>query len=388
MLTAAQQELRDATREFTEREVVPIAAVMDREDGQIPAELLEKMARIGYFGVNISEEYSGLGLDTVSLCVITEELCRGSLSVGSVIHRNATCGKILELAGTETQRQRWLADIATGRIQTASAGTEPQAGSDAGNIQTRARRNGDNYVITGAKQWCTFANRADALFTYARTSDASKHGGISLFVVEKKPGDDFAPPELTGTRIPTVGYHGMYSYSLHFDGLEVSADNLVGGVEGQGFRQLMGGYEVARTTFAARCVGVAQAAYEAALRYATDRVQFGKPIKEFQAVRFRLADMATQIRAARALTLDAARMVDGAHRADVQAGMAKLFASEMAQQVCWSALYIHGGNGYAVDSDVNRYWRDAALLPIGEGTSDIQREVIARGIVDRRVEWS
>jgi alkylation response protein AidB-like acyl-CoA dehydrogenase len=382
-LTAEHLAIRDTTRRFAEREVMPIASHLDLEDAQIPDPLLAKMGDMGLFGVTLPETHGGLGLDTSALCVVTEELARASLSVGSVIHRNSTLGHILDKFGTEEQRNKYLEGMAKGTIMTSSAGTEPEAGSDAANIQTTAKRSDGGYVLNGSKQWTTFANRADLLFVYARTSNESKHGGISLFMVEK-PAGEFMPPYLTGTHIPTAGYHGMKSYSLHLENLEVPESALVGEVEGQGFRQLMSGYETARITFAFRCVGLAQAAYEAALQYTQERVQFGKPIAQFQAVRFRLADMYTQIQAARSMGFAAAEAFDTGQRADLEAGAVKLFAAEMAHKVAWDALYLHGGNGYAIDANVNRYWRDAGLLPIGEGTSDIQREIIARRILGER----
>lgn len=384
-MTAADidyRELREATREFAEKEIMPIAATLDLEDAHIPDELYAKMGEIGYFGILAPEEYGGLDMNVTALGVVTEELCRASLSVGSLIQRNVITGDILQRYGTTDQKDRYLEGLATGRLQSASAGTEPNAGSDAANVQTTARLDGDNYIVNGTKQWCTNADIASVLFTYVRTSAESKHGGLSLLMVDK-PRGEFIPPKLDGTHLKSVGYRGMWSFQLYFDGLEVPAENLVGGSEGQAFRQQMGGYEIARTAFAFRCVGLAQAAYEAAVQHANDRVQFEKPIKEFQAVRFRLADMRTQIEAARALAMTAAAKVDSGERADLEAGMAKLFAGEMAHKVCWEALYIHGGAGFALDTPVNRYWRDSALLPIGEGTSDIQREIIARSILGR-----
>lgn len=383
-LSPQHLEFRDVARDFTNSRVKPIAAELDLKDERIPESLLQEMGSMGFFGVSIPEAYGGLGLDSVSLCVLTEELAAGSLAFGSVIHRNSICGDILSKNGTEEQKQRFLPGMAAGTLQTASAGTEPEAGSDAGNVQTRAVLDGDSYVVNGPKQWCTFADRANVLFTYVRTSDAVKHRGISLLLVEKEVGDGFDPPTLIGNHLRTAGYHGMHSYSLQFSDRLVPQDNLLGGEEGYGFRQLMTGYETARITFAFRCIGLARAAYESARAYAKERVQFDRPIAEFQAVRFRLADMATQIEAARALGYAAARRFDEGHRADLEAGMAKLFASEMAHRICWEAVYLHGGNGYAIDADVNRYWRDSGLLPIGEGTSDIQREVIARRILGER----
>lgn len=382
-LTQEQVRIQEATREFAEKEVKPIAGKMDRDYGQIPLDLIGKMGQMGLFGVSLPEEYGGLGLDTVSLCLVTEELSRASLSVGSIIHRNSICGHILGKFGTPHQKLKFLNGMASGKLQAASAATEPEAGSDAANIKTFAKLDGTAYSISGTKQWCTNADRADVIFLYARTSKEHKHRGISLFMVEK-PAGGFDVPGLAGTHIPTAGYRGMNSYSLYLDGLRVPREMLLGEVEGQAFKQLMSGYETGRITFASRCIGLAQAAYESARAYAMQRVQFDKPIAQFQAVRMRLADMATNIEAARQLTLHAARRFDAGGRADLEAGMAKLFASEMAHKVAWEALYIHGGNGYALDTDVNRYWRDAGLLPIGEGTSDIQREVIARSILGER----
>jgi alkylation response protein AidB-like acyl-CoA dehydrogenase len=382
-LDADLLELQSVVRDFSQCEVAPIASKLDLEDERIPGDVMAKMADMGLFGVNLPERYGGSELGATGSCMVTEELAAANLSVGSVIHRNASCGEILHRFGTDEQQERWLRAIATGAVQTASAGTEPNAGSDAANIQTTAVRDGDHYVVNGTKQWCTNADRADLLFTYVRTDRAEKHRGVSLLVIEKPPGE-FLPPHLTGTHLPTAGYRGMWSYTLHFDDLRVPSANLVGGIEGQGFKQLMATYEIARTTFAFRCVGLARAAYEAARDYAKERVQFDQPIAAFQAVRFRLAEMATQIEAARALGYATARAYDAGGRVDLQAGMAKLFASEMARRVCWDALYLHGGNGYAIETPVNRYWRDSGLLPIGEGTSDIQREIIARRLLGER----
>jgi alkylation response protein AidB-like acyl-CoA dehydrogenase len=385
ILTQDHLDLQKTTRAFAEAEIAPLSREIDMTRGEIPESLVRKMAELGVFGINISAKYGGSGLDAISACIVTEELCKANLAMGSVIHRNMLCGHILERYGTEEQKQRWLPGMADGSIMTATAGTEPEAGSDAANVQTRARLDGGHYTINGTKQWCTFANRANLIFVYARTSNEHKHKGISLFVVEKEPGDDFVPPGLTGSWLPTVGYQGMHSFMLNFDDFEVPAGNLLGGEEGHGFYQLMSAYEIGRITLAFRCTGVAQAAYEAAVTYTQQREQFGQPISDFQAVRFRLADMATEIEAARALGYSAAMLFDDGKPAAGPAGMAKLFAAEMVLRVTWGALYLHGGNGYALESDVNRYWRDAALLPIGEGTSDIQREIIAKAILGRKV---
>lgn len=383
-LSAEIEEMKDVTRQFTDREVVPIAHKIDAEQGEIPPELIAKMSEMGFFSVIFPEEYGGLNLGAMGLAVVTEELSRGWLAVGSLPGRNWLCGHILCQSGTDEQKERFLPRMAAGTIQSASAGTEPEAGSDAANIKVKAIRDKDVYKVSGTKSWCTFSNRADVLFTYCRTSNESKHHGISLLLCEKKPGNDFMAPSLTGSQIRTIGYHGMNTYQLFFDEFEVPVENLVGGVEGKGFIQLMKGYEMGRVQFAFRCIGVAQAAYEAALTYAKDRIQFDQPIAKFQAIRFRLSDMATQIEAARQLGYHAAMKIDNGQRADLEAGMVKLFASQMAKRVCDSALEIHGGNGMAQEFPVSRFWRDSALFTIGEGTSEIQKEIIARRILGER----
>lgn len=379
-LTDEQRQIQEMARDFADREIAPIAREVDLNDLSIPEPLIQKMAAGGFFGMLISPEYGGAGLDAVSVGLVTEQFCRASLGLGSVIQRNLLVGDVLEKHGTDEQKQRWLPGIASGEIQTCTSGTEPEAGSDAASLKTKAVRDGDEYVLDGAKQWSTFADRADLLFVYVRTDQTQKHRGISLVVVEKEPGPGFVPPTLTGTHLETAGFHGLHSFSLHFDGHRVPVENLIGGVEGRGFYQLMGGYEIARILIGFRCVGIAQAAYDAAFRYSMEREQFGQRIGDFQAVRFKLADMAAEIEAARALAMAVAVTYDRGGRCDTEAGMVKLFASEMAARVTWNAMILHGGMGYARDSDVNRYWRDSALMTIGEGTSDIQREIIARGL--------
>ena len=384
MLRDEHLRIQQLARRFAEQEIMPIADELDQREATIPAQNLKKMGELGFFGLLISEAYGGLGLGMVAVGLVTEELSRAWLSVGSVIARNIFCGFILERTGSGEQKRRWLPGLATGEVQTASAGTEPEAGSDAANIQTRAVREDGYYLVNGTKAFCTFADVADVLFTYVRTDDAvPKHRGISLLLVEKPRGESFIPPYLTGKRIRTLGYRGMNTYLLYFNGLKVPAENLVG-EEGKGFYYLMQGYEVARIQFAFRATGLARAAYEAALKYAQDRVQFGRPIAQFQAIRFKLADMVTEIEAARQLAFYAAERFDRGERCDLEAGMAKLFATEVAVRAARESLQIHGGVGYTMELPVQRYLRDALLLPIGEGTNEIQREVIARRILGER----
>lgn len=383
-LTEEQTAIQDMARRFAQKEIAPLARDVDVNDAGFPEPLLAKMREAGFFGMGIGTDYGGLGLDTVSMGLVTEELCRGNLAMGSIVQRNWLCGHILETFGTPEQKARWLPGMASGAHQSCTAGTEPEAGSDAANIKTSARREGDHYVVNGAKQFTTFAGRADMIFTYVRTSTEHKHGGISLLVIEKEPGEGFMPPHITGKHIKTAGYHGLPSYSLYFDDLRVPADNLVGGVEGKAFYQLMFGYERARVLIGFRCIGIAQAAYDAAFKYTQERVQFGKRIVEFQAVKHKLADMATELAAARALAHSVAQTLDRGIRCNTEAGMVKLFCSEMAARVTRTAMLLHGGIGYAIDTDVNRYWRDGMLMSIGEGTSDIQREVISKGLLNAK----
>lgn len=375
--------MKDAARIFAEKEIEPIAQELHLADKEIPDDVIKKMSDMGIFGLTAPEDHGGLGLGSLAAAAVTEELSRAWLSVGSLPARNWTLIDILLRSGTEEQKQRFLPGLISGEVQAAHSGTEPEAGSDAGNIQTMAVKEGEAYYLNGSKLWCTHAFRAEVISCFVRTSKESKHGGISLLLIEK-PRGGFPGPEFTAQKLNTVGYHGMHSYQLFFDGLEVPAANLVGGVEGMGFKQLMKVYEFARMQFGFRCIGMAQAAFEKAREYASMRVQFGKTINSFQAIRFKLADMATEIEAARQLGYMVARKLDRGERADLEAGMFKLFAADVTQRACHEAVQIHGGMGFAIESAVNRYWRDAGLLTIGEGTSEIQREVIARRIIEGR----
>ena len=383
-LTEDQELFKRTIHEFVEREIVPIADQLDNAEKEIPMPVIRTMAELGYFGLIFPESYGGMGLDTLSMAIVAEELSRGWLSVGSVMTRMIITGSLLMSAGTEEQRRRFLPKICSGELLTAAAFTEPDAGSDTGSMKCRAIREGDHYLLRGEKTWCTFANRAHILTVLARTDpDASKgHKGLSMFLVEKEPGDGFHPPELAGSPIPTIGYKGMKSYSLGFDGYQVAAQNLLGGEEGRGFYQLMPTYEYARIQTAARAVGVAQAAFEAALRYAQERIQFGRPISDHQVIRHKLAHMATDIEAARRLCYYAAECKDRGGRSDLEAGYAKVFAAEMAERVTSEALQVFGGYGYSREYPVQRFWRDARVFRIFEGTSEIQYEIIAKRLLD------
>jgi (2S)-methylsuccinyl-CoA dehydrogenase len=386
ILPPEYETLRRETRRFAEKVVAPIAQELYNREAEIPMDIIKQMADLGYFAMAIPEPYGGLGMDNLSVVIVTEELSRVWLSVGSVMTRTLIAGGLLLTGGTEAQKQRWLPGIAAGELLPAAAFTEPNAGSDTAGMQLRAVKKDDHtYVLNGQKTWITFANRAHLMTVLARTDpDMSKrHKGLSMFMVEKEPGDGFMPPHLLGERIPTIGYHGMKSFSLSFNDFEVPAANLIGGQEGQGFYQLMAVYEVARIQTAARAVGVAQAALEAAIRYAQERYQFGKPISEFQAIQHKLAYMATKVEAGRQLTYYAARMKDQGKRCDLEAGMAKLFCADMVEYVTSEAMQIHGGYGYALEYPVSRYWRDGRIFRIFEGTSEIQASVIARRLLEK-----
>ena len=382
-LTEDLRQLKDATRKFADREIEPIAQACHMADEEIPEDLLRKMGEMGLFGIKTPEKDGGMGLSNVAVAVVTEELCRAWFSVGSLPARNWAVSEILSRFGTPAQKDKYMAGLISGKIQAAHAGSEPEAGSDAANIKTTAVKDGDDYILNGSKMWCTNAGRADLISCFVRTSNDSKHGGISLVLIDK-PSGSFPGPAFTGRKLTTAGYHGMHTFQLFFDDLRVPCSHLVGEIEGMAFKQLMVMYEFARMQFSFRCIGLAQAAYERSREYASTRVQFGKTIDNFQAIRFKLADMATNIEAARQLGMMVARKLDRGERADLEAGMLKLFTSDMAQKVCREAVQIHGGLGFTVEMPVNRYWLDSGLLSIGEGTSEVQREVIGRRLIEGR----
>jgi alkylation response protein AidB-like acyl-CoA dehydrogenase len=383
MLKEEHVQIRDSVREFVEREVVPIADELDNAEKEIPMPIIGKMAELGYFGLIFPAEYGGMGLDSLSMAIVTEELSRGWLSVGSVMTRMIITGTLIMANGTPEQKKKFLPKIASGEMLTAAAFTEPDVGSDTAAMKLRATKEGDQYKLYGEKTWCTFANRAHVLTVLARTNPDVQppHKGLSLLLVEKEPGDGFHPPELAGGAIPTIGYKGMKSYSLGFDGYAVPRENLLGGEEGRGFYQLMATYEYARIQTAARAVGTAQASYEAALKYAQERVQFGHPIADFQVIRHKLAHAAVEIEAARQLTYYACEKKDSGARSDLEAGMAKVFAAEMAERVTSEMMQIFGGYEYSREYPAQRFWRDARVFRIFEGTSEIQYEVIAKRLL-------
>ena len=384
LLTEEHVEIRKAVRKFTEEEVVPIAQELDRNNKEIPQEIIKKMAELGYFGLIFPTEYDGIGLDYIAMAIVAEELSRGWLSVGSVMTRSIITGTLLLAHGTEEQKNRYLPGIARGEIMTAAAFTEPDSGSDTGGMKLKATRTKGGYILHGEKTWCTFANRAHILTVLARTDpDMSKrHRGLSMFLVEKGAGENINHPNISGQPIPTIGYHGMRSYTLSFDECFVPEENMIGAEENRGFYQLMSTYESARIQTAARAVGVGQAAFEAALRYSKERIQFGQPICNFQAIRLKLSEMASRLEAARQLVYYACSMKDTHKRCDLEAGMAKVVAAEMVEYVTREGMQIFGGYGYSKEYPAERFWRDGRVISLFEGTTEIQHEVIARRLIE------
>jgi (2S)-methylsuccinyl-CoA dehydrogenase len=355
------------------------------KDELIPLELIQRLAELGVFGMTVPEEYGGAGLGKLAMVVVTEELSRGALGVGSLATRSEIAAELIRLGGTEEQKRRWLPKIASGEVLPTAVFTEPDTGSDLGALKTRALRDGEVYRVTGNKTWITHAARADVMTLLARTDPNSKDWrGLSMFIVEKPRGtaeDPFPVPGMRGGEIPVLGYRGMKEYEIGFDDFRVPASALLGEVEGQGFKQLMATFESARIQTAARAVGVAQNALELAVSYAASRKQFGKPIAQFPRVFGKIAAMAVETMAARQLTLAAARAKDSGRRCDIEAGMAKLLAARVAWANADLAVQIHGGNGYAMEFPISRVLVDARILNIFEGAAEIQAQVIARGLL-------
>ncbi len=379
--------VRDQFRKFAD-DHMEAAHDWHLKDDLIPIEVIEQLAELGVFGLTVPEENGGLGMGKTAMCVVTEELSRGYIGLGSLGTRSEIAAELIRLGGTDAQKEKWLPAISSGEILPTAVFTEPNVGSDLGSLKTRAVREGDVYKITGNKTWITHAARSDVMTLLARTDPNEKgYKGLSMFLAEKPRGSDAEPfpaPGMTGGEIPVLGYRGMKEYELAFDGFEVKAENLLGGVEGEGFKQLMATFESARIQTAARAVGVAQSALELGLRYALDRVQFGKPIAAFPRVSGKLGWMAVETLVARQLTYGAAREKDSDRRCDIEAGMAKLLAARVAWSNADNALQIHGGNGYAQEYKISRVLCDARILNIFEGAAEIQAQVIARGLLSGR----
>jgi (2S)-methylsuccinyl-CoA dehydrogenase len=380
--------IRDQVRRFAEREVAPHAQEWHRRDELIPLPVVEELAGIGVFGMTIPEEHGGLGLGKMAMSIVSEELSRAYLGVGSLGTRSEIAGELIRLNGTAAQKERWLPAIASGAVLPTAVFTEPNTGSDLGSLQTRALHDGDVYRIYGAKTWITHGARSDLMTLLARTDPTERgYAGLSMFLAEKPRGtsqDPFPASGMSGTEIPVLGYRGMKEYEIAFDGFAVPVEGLLGGVEGQGFKQLMATFESARVQTAARAVGVAQNALELGLAYALERMQFGRKLIAFPRVASKLALMTTETMIARQLTYFAAREKDSDRRCDIEAGMAKLLAARIAWSNADNALQIHGGNGYALEYPISRVLCDARILNIFEGAAEIQAQVIARGLISGR----
>ena len=372
-------------KKFVEDDVAPYAHEWHLKDELIPMEVINKMADLGIFGLTIPEEYGGLGMIKLSMCVVTEELARGYIGIGSLGTRTDISSELLLIGGTEEQKKKWLPKIASGEILPAAVFSEPNTGSDLASLKTRAVKNGDEYSITGNKTWITHGARSDLMTLMARSiPDEKGYKGLSMFLAEKERGDDdnmFPSEGMSGGEIEVLGYRGMKEYEIAFDDFKVKSENLLGGEEGKGFKQLMETFESARIQTAARAVGVAQSAMETGMQYALDRNQFGKSIYEFPRVSSKVTSMVTEIMAARQLTYFSAREKDKGNRCDLEAGMAKLLGARVAWATSDNSLQIHGGNGFALEYPISRLLCDSRILNIFEGAAEMQADVIARRLL-------
>jgi len=378
--------IREQFRRFAVEKVEPFAHDWHLKDELIPMQIIEELAEMGVFGLTIPEEYGGFGLSKSSMCVVSEELSRGYIGVGSLGTRSEIAAELILCGGTEEQKQKWLPRLASAETLPTAVFTEPNTGSDLGALRTRAVKTGDDWEVTGNKTWITHAARTHMMTMLARTDrDTTDYKGLSMFLAEKTPGDDadpFPTEGMTGGEIEVLGYRGMKEYELAFDGFMVKGENLLGGETGKGFKQLMQTFESARIQTAARAIGVAASALDVGMQYATDRKQFGKALIEFPRVSGKLAMMAVEIMIARQLTYFSAHEKDNDRRCDLEAGMAKLLGARVAWACADNALQIHGGNGFALEYKVSRILCDARILNIFEGAAEIQAQVIARRLLD------
>ena len=385
-LTSDQHAIIATIRDWVERRVIPTAPDLEHAD-EFPDALTAEMKELGLFGVTIAEEYGGLGLDLTTYALIQVELARGWMSLSGILNTHFISAWMIKTFGSEEQRERYLPRMAAGELRAAYSMTEPEAGSDVQAIRTRAVRDEDGWAVTGQKMWTTNGLRAGMVMLLAKTNpDATPaHRGMTAFILEKAPGVSEQPGLTIPPPLRKLGYKGVESTELVFDGFRAPADAVLGGDAGigEGFKYFMAGVELGRVNVAARGVGIATSAFENAIRYAQERHTFGKPIAQHQAIQLKLADMATKIEASRLLMLSAAAKKDAGERADLEAGMAKLFATEAAHEVVTDALRIYGGYGYSLEYPIERLYRDTPLLIIGEGTSEIQRLIIARRLLEQ-----
>ena len=377
--------IREQFRRYAIDRIEPHAHDWHLKDELIPMDVIEELAEMGVFGLTIPEDHGGLGLSKASMVVVSEELSRGYIGVGSLGTRSEIAAELILCGGTDAQKEQWLPRLASGEILPTAVFTEPNTGSDLGALRTRAVKDGDDYRVTGNKTWITHAARTHVMTLLARTDpDTTDHRGLSMFLAEKTPGTDEAPfptEGMTGGEIEVLGYRGMKEYELAFDNFHVKGENLLGGEEGKGFKQLMETFESARIQTAARAIGVAQAALDVSMRYAQDRKQFGKSLINFPRVSGKLAMMAVELTVARQLTYFSAWEKDHGHRCDLEAGMAKLLGARVAWAAADNGLQIHGGNGFALEYTISRILCDARILNIFEGAAEIQAQVIARRLL-------
>ncbi len=377
--------IREQFRRYSDEQVAPHAHEWHLKDELIPIEVINQLAEMGVFGLTIPEEFGGLGMPKSSMVVVSEELSRGYIGVGSLGTRTEIAAELIICGGTQAQKEHWLPKLSSGEILPTAVFTEPNTGSDLGALRTRAVKDGEDWVVNGNKTWITHAARTHVMTVLARSvPDTTDYRGLSMFLAEKTPGTDekpFVDPGLSGGEIEVLGYRGMKEYTVNFDDFRVKGENLLGGVEGQGFKQLMQTFESARIQTAARAIGVAQNALEVGMQYAEDRKQFGKSLIEFPRVASKLAMMAVEIMIARQLTYFSAREKDAERRCDLEAGMAKLLGARVAWSAADNALQIHGGNGFALEYEISRILCDARILNIFEGAGEIQAQVIARRLM-------
>lgn len=376
-LSEQQQDFRRALREFVEKEIIPVASEWERS-GRDPIEIVEHLKVMGLFGMTTPEEFGGLSLDMVSFALVYEEIARGWMGIAGILgSHNLSCWMIAH-HGTEEQKTRLLPSLASGKFRTGIGLTEPNAGTDLQGIGTTARLDGDHYLVNGTKTWITNARSADVLPVLVKTDTGATppHRGMSVLLIDSK-----SPGFSVSRDLGKLGYKGTESCEVVLENVAVPVSDLLGGIEGRGMQQVLSGLEIGRINIAARSVGIAQAAFDASLAYAKQRTAFGKPIAEFQAIQLKLADIATELQAARLMTYWAASLADAGDRVDMQAGMAKYFASEVAIKASLEAMRIHGGYGYSTEYVIERLYRDAPLMSIGEGTNDIMRTVIAKALI-------
>ena len=384
-LTDEQRLIVKTIQQFVDREVIPVASRMEHDD-EYPDALVDQMKELGLFGLNVPEQYGGSDVNYTSFAMVFEELARGWLGLSGILGTHLVLCDVLIRFATEEQKRTFLPELAAGRRRGGIALSEPNAGTDLQAITTTATRSGDVYLINGSKMWVTNGRRGDTFVLLARTDPKARppYTGMSAFIIDKRPKGGVGGPGLTVSRdIEKLGYKTVETCELHFDNLAVPVDNLIGGVEGQGFKQAMTGLETERINVAARGLGLARAAFEEAIKYSQQRATFGKPICEHQTIQIKLADMATKIEASRLLIYSAAEKKDRGERCDMEAGMAKLFATDTAAEVALEAMRILGGNGYSKDYPVERFYRDAPLLVIGGGTNELQRLIIARQLLGK-----